>query len=192
MNYFAKVIKLDDNITKSKNKALKEALKSPYDYFFLTENNCKILDDTVYDKFIECSKKTGIQALMWGEGGLNKKLPFEDDPYIVYYSDFATAFTMYTREAIEKVGLLDEEMPPNTWQEIEHAKRIGDNGMSSPFGMFASPRRIDGMLSIKSPKDEFKNLARMEEALRYWQRKDGEEFPIEIKDRPTDKITEMI
>lgn len=191
MNYYAKVINLDDNITKSKNKALKEALKSSYDYFFLIESNCKVKDDSVYSKFIETSQKTGIEALMWGNGGINKKVDFNDDPYIYYYSDFATAFTFYTRNAIEKAGLLDEVMPANTWQELEHAKRIGDIGLSTIFGMNASPRGIDDMLEIIEPKDEFRNLKQMEEALRYWENKD-EEFPIVIKKPENKKIMEMI
>jgi hypothetical protein len=194
MNYFIKVIKLDSDIAKSKNKALKEALKSPYNYFFLVEDNCQVSSSDIYEKFIEVSKVTGIEALMWGEGGVNKRLPFDEDPYIDYYTDFTTAFVMYTRHAIEKVGILDENMPPNTWQELEHAKRVGDNEMSTPFGMFASPKNITE-LKLISQKDEFKNLKQMEEALTYWENKDLEDFPIDIKEKPqikTEQITEMI
>lgn len=194
MNYFSKVIKLGPNIAKEKNRALKEALKSPYDYFFLVEENCKVLDDSIFSRFIDTSDKTGIEALMWGEGALNKRLPFEDDPYIDYYTDFATAFTMFTRNSIERSGFLDEEMPPNTWQDLEYAKRIGDNEMSTPFGMFASPKNITE-LKLTSQKDEFKNLKQMEEALKYWENKDSEDFPINIKEKPkmeTRPVTKMI
>lgn len=192
MDYFVKVIKLDDKTTKSKNRALKEALKSPYDYFFLIEDNCKILDENIYNKFIDTCEKTGIQALMWGEGGLNKKLDFDDDPNIYYYSDFATAFTMYTRTSIEKVGLMDEVMPANTWQELEHSKKIGDAGLSTPFGMNASPKGVDGMLELTYNKMDFVNIKAMDEALTYWAEKEGEEFPIEIAQKPKEKIMQML
>jgi hypothetical protein len=196
MNYFTKVIKLDSNIAKSKNKALKEGLISNKDYIFLVEDNCIVLDDSIYKKFVDVSQKTGIEVLTWAEGGTNRKLPFDEDPYINYYTDFPTAFVMYTRNAIEKVGLLDENMPPNTWQELEHSKRIGDQDMSTPFGMFASPKNITE-LKLTSSKNEFTNLKQMEEALKYWENKDMEDFPIDIKEKPTIKaktlpITEMI
>lgn len=193
MNYFTKVIKLDSNIAKGKNKALKEALRSPYNYFFLVEENCKVLDDDVYDKFIEVSKATGIEALMWARGDVNKKLPFDDDRYIQYYTDFASAFSMFTRNAVETVGLMDEKMPPNTWQDIEYAKRIGDAGLSSPFGIFAAPRGVDNYFEI-TPNETYKNVAQLDEALKYWEAKDLEDFPIEIKDTPKQfgPITEML
>ncbi len=193
MNYYAKVIKLDDKTTKSKNRALKEALKSPYDYFFLVEDNCKVLNDKIYDIFIETSKNTGIEALMWSGGGPNRDLGFKDDPHINYFSDFAPAFTMFTRNVVEKIGFFDEEMPENTWQMEEYFKRIGDNELATPFGMAPSPKGIEGMLELTRNIDGLKNLAKMDEALTYWQQKD-DEFPIDIK-RPVPvakPITEMI
>jgi hypothetical protein len=195
MNYCTSIIELDSDTIKSKNKVLKDFVKSDFDYIFLIESNCKVLDESIYDKFINVSEKTGIEVLCWGEGGLNKRLPFDDDPYIDYYTDLASAFVMYTRHAIKEVGFLDEKMPPNTWQELEHAKRIGDKGLSTPFGMFASPKGITE-LKLTSNKDEFENLEQMEEALKYWESRDQEDFPIQIKDKPkqifsNQPITEM-
>ena len=182
--YITKTISLTGDIAKEKNKALKEMLASDKDYFFLVEDNCKVLDPKVYDIFIDVSKKTGIEALMWARGSINKKINFNDDPYIDYYSDFVSSFSMFTRNAVEKVGFMDEDMPKNTWQDLEYAKRIGDVGLSTPFGMFASPKDIDKYFEIDKPKDEFKNLKEMDTALRYWEAKSGADFPIEIKEKP--------
>lgn len=194
MKYCTKVIELTSNLAKSKNKALKECLKTNKDYFFLVESNCKVYDDSVYDKFIKVSQATGIEALMWGEGGPNRKLDFNDDTYIYYYSDFPTAFVMYTRNAIEKAGFFDEKMPANTWQELEHTKRIGDAGLSTPFGQFAGPKDITE-LELIFKKDEFRNLKQMDEALTYWAKEGGADFPIEIRDKKQQEskpVIEMI
>lgn len=188
MNYFAKVIKLDSNTAKSKNRALREALKSPYKHFFLIENCVKVENDLIFDKFIETSQKTGIHCLMWANAVPNKRVEFNEDKNIDYWSDFAPCFTYYTREAIEKVGLFDEKMPPNTWQEIEHAKRIGDAGLSTPFGMFASPKNMFG-LSVTEDRGKYQNKAKMEEGLVYWENKDQEDFPIKVQKK---KDLEMI
>jgi hypothetical protein len=197
MEYFFKVIKLTGDIAKDKNRALKEALTTDKDYFFLIEDNCKVLDNKVYQIFIDTSKKTGIEALMWARGSLNKRLPFGDDPHVDYWSDFVSSFSMFTRNVVEKAGFMDEKMPPNTWQDLEYAKRIGDMGLSSPFGVFAAPKDVDEYFSITKPKDEFKNLKQLDEALVYWEQKAGDEFPINIvkekeKLQENAPITEMI
>lgn len=171
-------------------------LKTDKDYFFLVEDNCKVLDDQVYEKFIETSEATGIHALMWARGGINKRIGFDEDRYIQYYTDFVSSFSMFTRKAVEKVGFFDEKMPPNTWQELEYAKRIGDVELGTPFGLFAAPRGVDQYFEITTPKDEFKNLKQMEEALQYWESKDLEDFPIDVKRNKevmrVQPITEMI
>jgi hypothetical protein len=197
MEYVTKTAKLTGNITQTKNRLLKEMLKSDKDYFFIVEDNCKVLDDKVYQIFIDTSKKTGIGALMWPRGSLNKKINFDDDPYIEYWTDFVSSFSMFTREAVEKAGLMDEVMPPNTWQDLEYAKRIGDMGLSTPFGMFAAPKDIDKYFEITKPKDEFNNIKQLDEALTYWEHKAGDEFPINIvkeneKLQETAPIKEMI
>lgn len=194
--YCTRVIKLDDNIAKAKNKALREMLKSDCNYFFLVEENCEVLDEAVYDKFVNVAEETGVEALMWARSDVSRKLPFDDDQYLQYFNDFVSSFSMFTRNVVETVGFLDEKMPPNTWQELEYAKRIGDAGLSSPFGTFAAPRGVDSYFKITKPKDEFKNIKQMEEALLYWEEKDLEDFPVEIGKKKqvmkAQPITEMI
>lgn len=180
MPYLLEKIKLDKDIAHAKNVALKKMLQGDGDFFFLIEDNCKVIDELVFDKFIEASQKTGIEALCWAKGATNKNFNFKDDPFVEYYSDFPTAFTMFTRNAVTKAGFLDEKMPVNTWQDLEYVKRIGDLGLSTPFGMFAAPKGVDKYLELTGEKDEFKNLKAMEEALRYWELKDGYEFPRDV------------
>jgi hypothetical protein len=190
-NYQVRTCPLEGNITKTKNKLLKEMLETDADYFFLVEENCRVLDESVYQIFIDISQKTGIEALMYPRGSLNKRIPFDDDPYIEYWSDFVSSFSMFTRNVIEKVGYMDEEMPENTWQDLEYAKRIGDAELSSPFGVFAAPKDIDKYFEITQPKDDFKNLKALDEALLYWEAKSGEDFPINIESKIHPKM-EMI
>jgi len=180
MDYFVKVIKLDDNIAQTKNRALKEALKSPYNHFFLVEDIVNVKNDSVYQKFIDTAERTGIECLMWAKAVPNKNIVFDDDKNIEYWADFAPCFVYYSRSSIEKVGLLDEEMPANTWQEIAHAKKIGDLGLSTPFGMFASPRNITE-LEVTDDRGKWINRGKIDEAITYWESKDSEDFPIQVK-----------
>lgn len=188
--YISKTVKLDGFIAKEKNKLLKEMLATDNRYFFLVEENCKVLDDKIYQIFIDTYEKTGIEALMWPRKEMNSQVNYHDDKYIDYWSDFVPSFIFLTRNAVEIVGFMDEKMPENTWQDIEYAKRIGDAGLSTPFGMFASPKNIDQYFDIGKPPEGYKNLEKMHEALLYWEGKDGDDFPIEVKDEP--KKFEMI
>src|SRR4030042_576007 len=130
---------------------------------------------------------------MWARGDINKRIPFDEDRYIQYYSDFVSSFSMYTRKAVVAAGFFDEEMPKNTWQELEYVKRIGDVGLGTPFGIFAAPRGVDNYFQIANPKREYKNLEELDKALKYWESKNIEDFPIEIKDTTkAHPITEMI
>ena len=185
-------VKTDGFIAKEKNKLLKSFVRSSKDAVFLVEDNCQIVNDGIYQKFIDCHQKTGIHALMWGKGTPNKRLEFDEDRNLEYWADFSPVFTFYTKEAIKKAGFFDEEMPPNTYQEMEHAKRIGDAELSTPFGMFASPQGIENMLSIESPRKI--NHAEAEKALIYWEEKDGNSVTLSMRDDlvKMQSITEMI
>lgn len=182
MNFFVKVIKLGDNIAKSKNRALKEALKSSHDHFFLVEDIVKVNDENIYQKFIDTAEKTGINCLMWANCIPNQRIDFNDDKNIEYWADFGPCFTYYSRKAIEKAGLFDENMPHNTLQEMYLAKTIGDLGLSTPFGMFASPKNVFG-LEMTDDRGKWLNKAMIDKALDYWESKDGEDFPIDVKNK---------
>ncbi len=190
--FFECRVPISDNIPQKKNIYIQNFLKSDKKYLFLIEENCKVLNEEIYQKFIDCYQKTGIHCLMWYGGSPNRQVEFYDDPNIDYWSDFSPAFAFYTREALEKAGLMDEKMPANTYQELEHAKRIGDLGLSTPFGMFASPKGTEKMLRVEG----FRRINNLEakKALDYWESKDEDEFPISVREDfiEPDIITEMI
>lgn len=182
--YISKTVKLDGFIAKEKNRLLKEMLASDKDYFFLVEDNCKVLDDKIYDIFIDISKKTGVECLNWARKDTNKKIDFDQDKYIEYYMDFPSSFVMFTRNSIETVGFFDESMPENTYQDMELAKRIGDAGLSTPFGKFASPKDIEQYFEITPAPEGYRNTSKLNDAMSYWEEKDGADFPIRLIEKP--------
>jgi glycosyltransferase involved in cell wall biosynthesis len=115
----------------SKNDAMKHLLAKGCDYIFLMEDDIIIKDPTVFQKYIEASKETGIQHFNYSQHGLmNKhantnipspktKIEYNNGIKIELYPHCVGAFSFYTRKCLETVGLLDETFY-NATEHVEH------------------------------------------------------------------------
>lgn len=134
-------------VSRSKNKALRHLLNLGCDHIFLIEDDIYIKDNSVFEKYIETSKKTGIQHFNFSQHGrMNKKWP---DPtpnprVIIDYGDIKLplyphcvgAFSYYSRKCLENVGLMDESYY-NACEHVDHTYEIIKAGMHPPFWYFA-------------------------------------------------------
>ena len=80
--YGCDIINNDKNIGvgKSKNKALKYLYEKGCDYIFLIEDDTVVLDNNVFDQYINTSKETGIQHFNYGPGSpFNRKQSVQFD-----------------------------------------------------------------------------------------------------------------
>ena len=132
----------------SKNDAFKHLLSKGCDYIFLMEDDIIIKDSTVFQKYIQASKETGIQHFNYSQHGLmNKfantnipspktKIEYNNGIKIELYPHCVGAFSFYTRKCLEQVGLLDETFY-NATEHVEHTYSIIKNNMHPPFWWFA-------------------------------------------------------
>jgi len=134
-------------VGKSKNKALSFLLEKGCDYLFLIEDDIFIKDVSVFERYIEASKITGIQHLNFSQHGMmNKSWPGgTPNPRLIIdygkiklplYPHCVGAFSFYTRACIEKVGLIDEAYY-NAFEHVDHTFRIIKADMHPPFWYFA-------------------------------------------------------
>lgn len=145
-------------VGKAKNQALKY-LKD-CDYIFLIEDDIFIKDKTVFEKYIQASKLSGIQHFNYGPGTpFNRKqtehfdlhnrheLSEDSDPSprlvidygkvkIALYTHIAGMFSFFTKEVLQNVGLMDEQFY-NAWDHVDHTYRIIKAGYHPPFWWFA-------------------------------------------------------
>ena len=176
-------------VGKSKNKAMKHLLDKGCDYIFIIEDDMVILDKDVFQKYIEAYKVSGIHHFNYGPGSpFNRKQDIEFDLHnrhelkqdsepnpkliidyksckIALYEHTVAMFTFFTREVLEKVGLLDEEFY-NAWEHVDHTYRIIKGGYHPPFWWFADIvdsqnyiREAEGAIdnsSIASKSEEWK------------------------------------
>lgn len=169
----AKVLKTDkprSGISINKNLGLKYLLEQDCDYFFLIEDDCFVKDTSVFERYIDASKKTGIQHFNYGPGTpFNRKQNVEFDLHnrdsldqsaepnprtiidygdikIPLYTHIAGMFSFFTRKTLEEVGLMDEDYY-NAWEHVDHTYRIIKNKMHPPFWYFADIENSEKYLS---------------------------------------------
>ena len=132
-------------VGKSKNQAL-TYLKN-CDYIFLLEDDIVIRDKTVFEKYIEASKLSGIQHFNFafhgvdnylpnGQPAVRLKLDYSPKVSVCLYPNVYGAFSMYTNKCIEEVGLMDE-FYYNAMEHVDHTASVIKAGMHPPFRWFA-------------------------------------------------------
>lgn len=147
-------------VGKSKNKAMRHLLDKGCDYIFIIEDDMVILDKDVFQKYIEAYKVSGIHHFNYGPGSpFNRKQDIQFDLHnrhelkqdsepnpkmildyknckIALYEHTVAMFSFFTKEVLEKVGLIDEEFY-NAWEHVDHTYRIIKAGYHPPFWWFA-------------------------------------------------------
>lgn len=134
-------------VGKSKNRALKHLYNLGCDYIFLMEDDIYVKDENVFEKYIEASKKTGIQHFNFSQHGvMNKNWPggtpnpvlvlSYKDLQVPLYRHCVGAFSMYTRKCLQECGFICEEYY-NACEHVDHTFQIVKAGMHPPFWYFA-------------------------------------------------------
>lgn len=136
---------INQGVTISKNDAFKSLLKQKdIKDFFIIEDDIIIKKSDVFEKYITASKLTGIQHMNFGlHGPANKNGISGGKPCprfvidygnikIAIYQHCVGAFCYYTREVLEKVGLMDERLK-NAFDHVDHSYRIAKAGYATPY-----------------------------------------------------------
>lgn len=131
-------------VGKSKNILFRYLLDSGCDHIFIIEDDIIVKDPSVFRKYIEASKKSGIEHFLFGyhgpanRGNVSKGVP--TPRFIIDYKDFKIAFNAncvgafcyYTKNCLQKIGLIDEEFL-NAFEHVEHSYRLAKAGFCTPY-----------------------------------------------------------
>jgi GT2 family glycosyltransferase len=125
------------------------------EHLFLMEDDIFIKDPSVFDRYIEAARHTGIQHLNFSQHGPKNKTPngIPDPATCVDYGPLRIAlhrhcvgaFSYYSRTCLEAVGLMDEDFY-NGGEHLEHTYRILRAGFHPPFWFFADVDRSQELL----------------------------------------------
>ena len=135
-------------VGKSKNLLFKKALELKADHIFLVEDDIIMKNPEVFNEYIKARDLTGIQHFCFGyHGPANKSGISGGKPrprYIIDYGNVKIAINMhsvgafcyYTREVLEKCGIIDENFH-NAFEHVEHSYRIAKDGYTTPYWNWA-------------------------------------------------------
>jgi GT2 family glycosyltransferase len=148
-------------VGRTKNKALKHLVEKGCKYIFLIEDDMIILDKTIFEKYIDAHKASGIHHFNYGPGSpFNRKQTIQNydlhnrhlldqnsEPNPKLIIEYKTAkislfehtvamFSFFTKEVLETIGYIDEDFY-NAWEHVDHTYRIIKAGYHPPFWWFA-------------------------------------------------------
>lgn len=132
-------------VGKSKNILFKKLLENGKDHIFIIEDDMLIKNQDVFKKYITARETTGIQHFCFAYHGPANKNGYSGGKacpkFIVEYpsnikisivAHAVGSFCYYTREVLEKVGLIDEDFL-NAFEHVEHSYRIFKAGYTTPY-----------------------------------------------------------
>ena len=135
------------NVGESKNDAMRCLLDHDCDYIFTLEDDIIIKDDNIFEKYINASKETGIQHFNFGYSQREnldhnlkpvwRKIIEYKNSKIVLNQNILGAFTFYTRNALQTVGLHHKDFNKGHGDHLELTYRAYKHGLTTPFWWFA-------------------------------------------------------
>lgn len=203
-----KGIKLINNkenigVGKSKNVALRYLIDKDVDHYFLIEDDIYIKDDSVFHKYIQASKETGIQHFNYGLHGLlnikkdgspkNRLSINYSEVEIYFYKNCVGAFSYFSKKCIDEIGLFDETYF-NALEHIDHTYQIINKKMHPNFWFFADIAESEKYLGDETWSRSQSVIARndippnLKEAQSYFE----EKFKIKVSAIPDVWCSEVI
>ena len=180
------IIVADSNsgVAHSKNQAIKYLLEQECEHIFLIEDDILVKSPLVCAEYVSEAQISGLSHLNFAHHGKANKnggsvKTLENGYKVKVYPNSVGAFSYYSKECLEKVGLMDENFV-NAWEHVEHTYRIANAGLTTPFWEFADHpnskellQEIEGSIdgsSIRPRKDWNQNIIN---GMNYWKKKHG-------------------
>jgi len=136
----------NEGVGRSKNDALRRMLEHGIDHIFLIEDDIYLTDDSVFERYVEASKASGIQHFNYSQHGLLNKTPDRSpNPNalaryghveVAFYPYCVGAFSYYSLHCLQVVGLMDEVFF-NAMEHVDHTLRIILEGLHPAYYYFA-------------------------------------------------------
>jgi hypothetical protein len=134
-------------VAKAKNKALEFLIKEKCEHIFLMEDDIEVLDEAVFELYINASLSTGIKHFNFGLHGdhnldhlgrptIRTTVNYPDNLKIDLYPNVLGAFSYYHIDTLNKVGLMDERFY-NALEHVDHTYQIIKQGYHPLFRWFA-------------------------------------------------------
>ena len=142
------VLDAPDNqgVAVAKNALLKTLM--PYaDYVILCEDDIIVKDAKAVTEYVRIAEESKVAHLSWANHGpANAAGPVEVDGDIAYYFHAVGAWSLYSRECLQNVGLFNEGFH-NAWEHCELTLRLAEAGYTSGAYHYADATHANDWLS---------------------------------------------
>ena len=130
----------------AKNMLLAVMLDAGADWLFLLEDDIQITSPDAVHGYVRACEQSGLHHLSFAHhGAANAGGPVETDGPVSYYQHSIGAWSVYSRECLEAVGVFDEVFR-NAWEHVEHTMRLAVAGYTSGAWRFADATGSDRWL----------------------------------------------
>ena len=160
-------------VAKSKNIALKLLIeKYECDHLFIIEDDVIILDENVFDLYIETANIFGIHHLNFEKiAGNEKTLKYSYEApsghSVGFYHNPQGAFSYFHSNIIKKLGYFDENYI-NAFEHIDLEYNLAKNKVSSPFWYFPDVLHSDKLLTTIEGSDDNSTITNKEQYKENW------------------------
>jgi hypothetical protein len=131
----------------AKNLGLKFFLDKNLEHIFLMEDDIEILNNKIFELYINAQESTGIKHFNFGLHGnhnldylgrpnIRKTINYPNNTKINLYPNLLGAFSYYHVDTLREAGLMDESFY-NALEHVDHTYQIIKKGYSPPFRWFA-------------------------------------------------------
>lgn len=127
-------------VAHAKNALLQAMLDDGADWLFLCEDDIRILSPDAVNGYISVCESGNFQHLSFAHHGpANVGGPVDvSDDGVSYYPHSIGAWTVFSRECLETVGLFDEHFVC-AWEHVEHEMRLIQAGFCGDAAAFKFP-----------------------------------------------------
>lgn len=175
--------KVNHGVAYAKNKLLATLQERNCDFMFIMEDDILPVSNKVIPTYLAAYKMTGIDHMMFAHHGPANSHAIDISGPVVWWPSCVGAFTFYTKDVLEKVGLMDEGFN-NAWEHVEHSWRIMKHH-KMPYGYWPDVlgseellKEIPGSIDKSSigGQETPERLRVIVDGLLYWKKKD-KDFP---------------
>lgn len=127
------------------NYGLRQLVKNEnIEHFFIVYDNILILDNKVFDDYINVNKQTNIGCFVSSspdDGKTRLTIELKDSYKLKLTYNFNGDIVYINKNTLLKTGFLDERYK-SAYEKVDYFKRCSDNGLTTPIGWFVDVENV--------------------------------------------------
>lgn len=158
----------------AKNKVIRRLLEDGCTWIVISEDDVVAQSPDAILGYVKACEESGYEHLMFHGHGPHNPRPVGGAGPVTLWPNYVGAWSIYSRNCLEKVGLFDENFY-NAWEHVEHSLRLAEAGFTAPWRGAADAtgsenwlQEIPGSIERSVIRPDPTWAGRMAEGQEYW------------------------